>query len=94
MKTKFPAVLAALALAGCTPADSDESGIEEEILPVATVGVIMYIEPASAVVWASLFLAESPPAAAWVGVGLVIAGGLMSVSEIAHEEVAGAALAL
>ena len=63
-------------------------------LPVATVGVIMYLEPASAVVWAALFLSESPPLMAWAGVALVIAGGLVSVSEVAMEEATGAAAAL
>ena len=44
-------------------------------LPVATVSVIMYIEPATAVLWAAAFLDETPNFATWLGVGLVIAGG-------------------
>lgn len=49
-------------------------------LPVATVSVIMYIEPASAVVWAMLFLSESPDLLAWVGIVLVLTGGLLAGS--------------
>ena len=49
-------------------------------LPMATVSVIMYLEPASAVVWAAVFLDEVPNATAWIGVGLVLAGGAMAAS--------------
>lgn len=47
-------------------------------LPVAFVSVIMYLEPASAIVWAMLFLDESPDAVAWIGIALVLAGGVLS----------------
>ena len=49
-------------------------------LPIAVVSVIMYLEPASAVVWASLFLDESPQPLTWIGIALVIAGGLVAGS--------------
>ena len=39
-------------------------------LPVATVAVLSYMEPASAVVWAALFLGESGDLVTWFGVGL------------------------
>ncbi|GMQ84928.1 MAG: DMT family transporter [Acidimicrobiia bacterium] len=47
-------------------------------LPVAVVSVIMYLEPASAVVWAAVFLGESPSPLTWLGVALVIAGGVLA----------------
>ena len=47
-------------------------------LPVAVVSVIMYLEPASAVVWALLFLDESPQPLTWLGIALVIAGGVVA----------------
>jgi drug/metabolite transporter (DMT)-like permease len=47
-------------------------------LPVAVVSVIMYLEPASAVVWAALFLDESPEPLTWLGVALVVAGGVVA----------------
>lgn len=47
-------------------------------LPVAVVSVIMYLEPASAVVWAALFLDETPEPLTWLGVALVIAGGVVA----------------
>lgn len=59
-------------------------------LPVAGVSVLMYLEPASAVVWAMLFLGETPDAATWVGIVLVVGGGVLSstveteVEEVAH----------
>ena len=53
-------------------------------------GVIMYLEPASAVVWAALFLDETPDALAWVGVALVVAGGALAAIEGADTEAAGA----
>jgi drug/metabolite transporter (DMT)-like permease len=56
-------------------------------LPMATVSVIMYLEPASAVVWAAVFLDEVPNAMAWVGVAFVLIGGAMaSVSTSTGEE--------
>ena len=45
------------------------------VLPVATVAVLSYVEPASAVVWAALFLGESGDAITWLGVILVLVAG-------------------
>lgn len=45
------------------------------VLPVATVAVLSYMEPASAVVWAALFLGERGDALSWLGVGLVLLAG-------------------
>lgn len=45
-------------------------------LPVATVAVLSYMEPASAVVWAALFLAEPGDALSWIGVALVVGAGI------------------
>jgi drug/metabolite transporter (DMT)-like permease len=59
-------------------------------LPVAVVSVLMHIEPASAVVLALLFLNETPARWQWVGIGLVITGGLMAAGDSADEEVIGA----
>ena len=59
-------------------------------LPVAVVSVIMYLEPASAVVWAAVFLSEQPDALAWLGVGLVVAAGTVASRGTAEEEVVGA----
>ena len=47
-------------------------------LPVAVVSVIMYLEPASAVIWAALFLDESPEPLTWLGVALVVTGGIVA----------------
>ncbi len=51
-------------------------------LPVVGVGVLMYLEPAFAVIWASVFLSETPDAAGWVGVALVIAGGVVAALSV------------
>ena len=59
-------------------------------LPIAAVSVIKYLEPASAVVWAVLFLDEVPNTLAWVGVALVITGGLIAGVEPSEEEVINA----
>ena len=58
-------------------------------LPVAKVSVIMYIEPATAVLWAAAFLDETPNLATWLGVGLVIAGGAVAATTTAEAEVLG-----
>ena len=58
-------------------------------LPVAVVSVIMYIEPATAVVWAAAFLDETPNLATWLGVGLVIAGGAVAATAVSDTEVLG-----
>ena len=64
-------------------------------LPVAGVSVLMYLEPASAVVWAMIFLSESPDALTWLGIGLVVAGGILSsTTEMDEEEVAHVPAAL
>jgi drug/metabolite transporter (DMT)-like permease len=57
-------------------------------LPVAVVSVIMYLEPASAVVWAALFLSEQPDLLAWIGVGLVVAAGTIASRGATEEDVA------
>ena len=60
-------------------------------LPVAVVSVIMYLEPASAVVWAALFLSEQPDLLAWLGVGLVVAAGTIASRGATEEDVVVAA---
>lgn len=55
-------------------------------LPMAAVSVIMYLEPASAVVWAAVFLDEIPNPTAWIGVGMVIAGGAIAALEASDDE--------
>ena len=57
------------------------------VLPVAVVSVLMYIEPASAVLWAAVFLDETPSAMTWVGVGLVIVGGSVAATSAKEGEV-------
>lgn len=59
-------------------------------LSVAVVSVLMHVEPASAVVLALLFLDEVPDAFQWVGIGMVIAGGILAARDAAREEVLGA----
>ncbi|MEN8113723.1 MAG: DMT family transporter [Actinomycetota bacterium] len=63
-------------------------------LPVAVVSVIMYLEPASAVVWAALFLSERPDALTWIGVAVVIAAGTIATRGVSGEEVVGVTEAL
>ena len=55
-------------------------------LPVALTSVIMYLEPASAVIWAAVFLDESPNLAVWAGVLLVIAGGVLAATARGEEQ--------
>ncbi len=57
------------------------------VLPVAVVSVLMYIEPASAVVWAAVFLEESPTPLTWLGVGFVIVGGAIAATSAKEGEV-------
>jgi drug/metabolite transporter (DMT)-like permease len=45
------------------------------VLPIATVAVLSYMEPASAVVWAALFLGETGDVVTWLGVTLVLMAG-------------------
>ena len=59
-------------------------------LPVAVTSVVMYLEPASAVVWAALVLDESTTALTWAGVALVVAGGALAALEAAEEGAIGA----
>ena len=59
-------------------------------LPVAVVSVIMYLEPASAVVWAAIFLSEQPDPLAWLGVGLVVAAGTIASRGAAEEDLVAA----
>jgi drug/metabolite transporter (DMT)-like permease len=64
-------------------------------VPVAAVSVVMYLEPASAVVWAAIFLGEEPNALGWIGVGLVVLGGLVAATATSEvEEAIGAQAAL
>lgn len=58
-------------------------------LPVAMVSVIMYIEPATAVLWAAAFLDETPNLATWLGAGLVVAGGAVAATLAPDTEVVG-----
>jgi drug/metabolite transporter (DMT)-like permease len=60
-------------------------------LPVAVVSVIMYLEPASAVVWAALFLGEQPDPLTWLGVVLVVAAGTIATRGVPDEEAVGVA---
>ena len=56
-------------------------------LSVATVSVLLHIEPASAVVLALVFLDELPDPLQWAGIGMVIVGGLVAARDAAAEEV-------
>jgi drug/metabolite transporter (DMT)-like permease len=55
-------------------------------LPVAVVSVIMYLEPASAVVWAALLLGEQPDAITWLGVGLVVVAGTVATRAVSADK--------
>jgi drug/metabolite transporter (DMT)-like permease len=55
-------------------------------LPVAGVSVLMYLEPASAVVWAAVFLAEPAGLIAWIGIALVLIGGVLSATSTTRAE--------
>ena len=57
---------------------------------VAMVSVLLHIEPASAVVLALVFLDEVPDGWQWIGIGLVLAGGLLAARDAGAEEVLGA----
>jgi drug/metabolite transporter (DMT)-like permease len=58
-------------------------------LPVAVVSVILYLEPASAVVWAALFLGEQPGPLTWVGVVLVVVAGTVATRGMVDGEAVG-----
>ncbi len=55
-------------------------------LPLAVVSVIMYLEPATAVVWAAVFLDEIPNVTTWLGVAFVIAGGAVAATATSGKE--------
>ena len=55
-------------------------------LPVALTSVVMYLEPASAVIWAAVFLGESPNPLVWIGVAFVIAGGVLAATARGEEQ--------
>jgi drug/metabolite transporter (DMT)-like permease len=55
-------------------------------VPVAAVSVVMYLEPASAVVWAALLLGEIPNVLSWIGVILVIVGGLIAATATGKQQ--------
>ncbi len=57
-----------------------------KLLPVAGVSVLMYLEPASAVVWAMLFLEETPDLLAWAGIALIVAGGVLAAGNATRAE--------
>ncbi|MCL1597724.1 MAG: DMT family transporter, partial [Actinomycetia bacterium] len=63
-------------------------------LPVAVVSVIMYLEPATAVMWAAVFLDEIPNVTTWLGVGLVIAGGAVAATVSSDKDLVGVPAAL
>ncbi len=63
-------------------------------LPVAVVSVILYLEPASAVVWAALFLGEQPGPLTWVGVVLVVVAGTVATRGMVDGETVGITEAL
>jgi len=56
---------------------------------VAVVSVLLHIEPASAVVLALIFLGEVPDVWQWIGIGLVLTGGLIAARDATAEEVLG-----
>ncbi len=56
-------------------------------IPVAIVSTIMYLEPASAVLWALVFLDESPNGVTWAGILLVVVGGIVAATTAGDEEV-------
>jgi len=63
-------------------------------LPLAVVSVIMYLEPATAVMWAAVFLDEVPNVTTWFGIALVIAGGAVAATASTEKDVIGAPAAL
>ena len=57
------------------------------LIPVAAVSTLMYIEPASAVIWAMFFLDEIPDTLTWVGVAMVVVGGAVAATASSVEDV-------
>ena len=56
-------------------------------LSVAAVSVLLYIEPVSAVLLALVFLDESLDGLQWIGIGMVVVGGLLAARSATGEEV-------
>jgi drug/metabolite transporter (DMT)-like permease len=56
-------------------------------LSVVAVSVLLHIEPISAVLLAMIFLNETPDVVQWIGIGMVIAGGLLAARDATAEEV-------
>lgn len=59
-------------------------------LPIAVVSVLMHLEPASAVLLALVVLNEEPARPQWLGIAMVITGGLIAARDAADQEVVGA----
>jgi drug/metabolite transporter (DMT)-like permease len=56
-------------------------------LSVVAVSVLLHIEPISAVLLAMVFLNETPDVVQWIGICMVIAGGLLAARDATAEEV-------
>lgn len=56
-------------------------------LSVAAVSVLLHIEPISAVLLAAVFLDEIPSGLQWVGIAMVIVGGLLAARDSGGKEV-------
>ena len=56
------------------------------VIPVAVVSTIMYLDPASAVLWAFVFLDETPNLLTWMGILLVVAGGVVAAAAARDKE--------
>lgn len=63
-------------------------------LPVSVTGVMMYLEPVAATVLAVIVLGETLDGLGWLGVGLVVVGGVLAVFESPDMEVHGVPAAL
>jgi drug/metabolite transporter (DMT)-like permease len=63
-------------------------------LPVSVTGVMMYLEPVAATVLAAVVLGEQPDIFGWLGIGLVVTGGVLAAVEAGELEVVGAPAAL
>jgi drug/metabolite transporter (DMT)-like permease len=59
-------------------------------LPVSVTGVMMYLEPVAATVLAALVLSERLDGIGWLGILLVVGGGVLAAFEAAEMEVIGA----
>ncbi len=56
-------------------------------LSVVAVSVLLHIEPISAVLLAMIFLDETPDVVQWIGIVMVVAGGLLAARDATAEEV-------